>query len=86
MKRDVGIPVIGTVSGADARVEFSMDRCPACGHTSAPIDLCDSCGEEFGESGEDANGWNCSCVHCGQNSYSQACARCHKILPEEMWN
>ena len=34
MKRAVGIPVIGTVSGADAKVEFTMDRCDSCGQVS----------------------------------------------------
>lgn len=34
------------------------------------IDICDRCGEEFGLSGEDANGFNSTCVHCGNNTYT----------------
>ncbi len=36
----------------------------------ATVDICDRCGEEFGLSGEDSNGYNSSCVHCGNNTYT----------------
>lgn len=34
------------------------------------IDICDLCGKEFGLSGQDANGFNSTCVHCGNNTYT----------------
>jgi len=35
-------------------------------------DICDRCDEDFGLSGEDANGFNSTCVHCGHNIYIPA--------------
>jgi hypothetical protein len=32
-------------------------------------DECESCGEDFGESGETKAGWNCECVSCGGREY-----------------
>ena len=33
------------------------------------VDICEECGEPFGFSGEDENGYNCTCIHCGNNTY-----------------
>ena len=33
------------------------------------VDICEECGEPFGFSGEDENGYNASCVRCGNNTY-----------------
>lgn len=35
------------------------------------MDICQKCGNEFGDSGQDANGWNCTCVHCGCTAYDR---------------
>ena len=48
-----------------------------CGHKDAkPEDICNACGDPFGLSGEDANGYNSSCVHCGNNTYTTRCSEC----------
>jgi hypothetical protein len=44
--------------------------------TPSRIDLCTQCGEEFGESGETAAGYNVECVHCGHNEYITECCEC----------
>lgn len=62
--------------------------CPSCGDDPYPlIDVCQSCGGDFGDSGQDANGWNCTCVNCRKsNVYDQCCRQCREALPVEMWN
>ena len=61
--------------------------CPNCGNEYIdPVDICDSCGKDFGMSGKDANGDGCTCVHCGENMWSQCCPACRNELPEELWN
>ena len=32
-------------------------------------EFCERCYEPFGFSGDDENGFNCTCVHCGNNTY-----------------
>jgi hypothetical protein len=60
--------------------------CRACGYRIRwPVDICAECREDFGESGEDENGVNCTCVHCGSNEYDRCCPKCRQPLKEEEW-
>jgi hypothetical protein len=63
------------------------NRCPQCGECAYPeVDRCKLCDEEFGDSHvQDANGWNCTCQHCGHNEWYQACGKCGEELPVKMW-
>ncbi len=66
--------------------------CPECGFeiykkgSPGTLDICDYCRKDFGLSGKDENGDNCSCVHCGKSMWSQCCPECRAVLPEAMWN
>ena len=53
--------------------------CPEC---SSEIDICDACNQEFGMSGEDANGYNSTCVHCGENIFTTRCPECWVEIEE----
>lgn len=44
-------------------------ECPDCKFMDT-VDICDKCGKNFGLSGQDHNGYNSSCVHCGNNTYT----------------
>ena len=43
---------------------YDWEVCEECAE-----DYCTRCGEVFGFSGDDENGWNCTCVHCGNTTY-----------------
>lgn len=63
-------------------------ECPECNHKFnefEQVDVCQYCEKDFGLSGEDENGFNSSCVHCGENLYTQCCPNCRETLPVEMW-
>lgn len=47
----------------------AQSECPDC-KLMGTVDICDTCGEDFGLSGEDGNGYNSTCVHCGNNTYT----------------
>ena len=38
-------------------------------HNTHIPDICLTCLKPFGESGEDKNGYNFTCLHCGNNSF-----------------
>jgi DNA-directed RNA polymerase subunit RPC12/RpoP len=48
----------------DTAQSYGWGVCDECGE-----DYCTKCGEVFGFSGEDENGWNSTCVHCGHDTY-----------------
>jgi len=50
--------------------------------SSEPVDICDACNLEFGESGDDANGFNSTCVHCGENIFTTRCPECWVEIEE----
>lgn len=62
--------------------------CQSCGANPYPeIDVCKLCGGDFGESGEDGNGYNCTCTSCRKsNSFQQCCKNCREPFPVEMRN
>jgi len=57
--------------------------CKTCGST--PVDICRTCGEEYGESGEGPGGeWNYRCVHCGAaGCWETRCPECDKPMEDE---
>lgn len=64
--------------------EPEKNTCPHCG--ASPLiteDRCDKCGELFGLSGQDGNGWNCTCMACRKsNMWSECCAKCRDPIDE----
>lgn len=62
-------------------------KCESCGEDPhMPVDVCERCGKDFGESGDDGNGaHNSRCVHCRHQIYSQHCGKCRERLPEAQW-
>lgn len=55
--------------------------CPRCCSESEPVDICERCGEEFGDPCKtDANGYNCTCKHCGNNTYETQCPDCGRSV------
>lgn len=64
------------VSGAPQRNGVG-GRCANCGSTEDFQDVCDECRKEFGDLCKtDANGYNCTCQHCGNNTYNTQCLTC----------
>lgn len=68
-------------------------KCSNCDKSPHPTkDICDRCGQDFGDSGDDGNGaYNSRCVHCRSASYTSHCGQCGdrliggeemKILPD----
>lgn len=52
-------------------------RCANCGSTEDFQDVCDECRKEFGDLCKtDANGYNCTCQNCGNNTYNTQCLTC----------
>lgn len=68
---------------APASGSVRIKPCPRCERSAEPVDICERCGREFGNSGQDANGWNCTCVHCGNNTYDTQCPCCGASRIEE---
>lgn len=55
----------------------SAARCYACGSKRDAVDICDRCNKEFGDICKtDGNGYNCTCQHCGNNTYTTQCPDC----------
>jgi anaerobic ribonucleoside-triphosphate reductase len=58
--------------------------CPHCGSKDDPIDICDRCDQQFGNlCNDDKNGYNCTCQHCGNNTYTTRCLDCDQPLTIE---
>jgi DNA-directed RNA polymerase subunit RPC12/RpoP len=48
---------------------MSEPKCPHCGNDPlTTVEFCQRCGKEMGESGQDGNGWNCTCPRCSRGS------------------
>ena len=68
-------PVIEADNGERQR-ELSPATCNACVSNNDAVDICEKCGEEFGDCGDGPSGWNSNCVHCGHNIYTTRCPDC----------
>ena len=62
---------------------MSEPKCPHCGNDPlTTVEFCQRCGKEMGESGQDGNGWNCTCPRCGNNTWTIVCAICGDPVDE----
>lgn len=74
---------------AEAKSEATLaaptgSACPRCRSESEPVDICDRCNKEFGDLCKtDANGYNCTCQHCGNNTYETQCPDCGRSVHAE---
>ena len=72
-------PTVGRKMTCDAARDVDEDKCPHCGAVLTCVDICDKCGDDFGESGDDGNGYNCTCVSCRKsNLWTTCCSACRE--------
>jgi hypothetical protein len=66
-------------------------ECPNCRHEfedGEQVDICDACGEDFGDCDGSCGNPDCGndhCQHCDDNIYNQSCPNCRETLPVHLW-
>ena len=58
--------------------------CQHCGPVKME-DVCDQCHHLFGDlEADDANGQNCTCANCGNNTYYKGCPICGDPIQDDV--